>query len=138
MYYGLWAAGGQCPYDLVNSGFWYPNVFGWPRLWYSEAPYFLNLEDYILFAEKKGETLGFIHWWPNLYPLLMKYGLKSTCGTDNSLLVNRIREGKIFKVIVGKRVRGRELIKRVLISEALKIMREKLGFNKCQIGNMLE
>ncbi len=141
LYYGLWASSGECPYALADLGFWYPNVFGWPRLWYSETPRLLNRGDYILFAERKGEPLGFIHWWPNLYPLLIRDGWKAIYENGNSFdqSLDRIGEGKIFKIIVGKQVREeKEMVRRVLISEAIKIMKEKFAFKKCQIGNVPE
>jgi hypothetical protein len=141
LYYRLWTLSGECPYALADLGFWYPNVFGWPRLWYSETPRLLNREDYILFAERKREPLGFIHWWPNLYPLLIRDGWNAIYRNDNSFdqSLDRMEEGKIFKVIVGRKVgEGKKMVRRALMSEAIKIMKEKFGFKKCQITNVPE
>jgi hypothetical protein len=139
LYNKLWAVSGECPYALTDSGFWYSNVFGWPRLWYSEIANILNREDYILFAEKEGEVMGFIHWWPNLYPLLKEAGRKAIL-VGGSLVddtLDRIEEGKIFKIIVSKKaVKYRDLIEKALINEAMKLMKEKFNFKRCQIGNI--
>jgi hypothetical protein len=140
LYYGLWASSGECPYALADSGFWYTNVFGWPRLWYSETTRLLNRGDYILFAERKGEPLGFIHWWPNLYLLLAEGGWKAIFPNDTSdEPLNKIEEGKIFRIVVGKKAqKDREMVEQVLFSEAIRIMREKFKLKKCQIGNIPE
>jgi hypothetical protein len=139
LYYQLWNLSGECPYALTDSGFWYSNVFGWPRLWYSEIAHILNRDDYILFAEKEGGVMGFIHWWPNLYPLLKEAGRKAVL-VGGSLVddtLGKIEEGKIFKIIVNKKAgKDTNLVKRVLINESMKLMKEKFKFKRCQIGNI--
>jgi len=140
LYYDLWSRSGECPYDLVQSRFWYANAFGWPRLWYSETAYILNREEYILFAEKDGEAMGMIHWWPNLFPLLRDGDRKAIFIQEASVIevLNRIREGKIFKIIVGDRAgKHQSRVEKSLISEAMRMMKEKFQFRTCQVGNVL-
>jgi hypothetical protein len=140
-YYTLWTQSDDCPYDLGHSGFWYRNVFGWPRVWYSELSHFLNNEDYILFAEKKGEALGFLHWWPNIYPLLIKGGRKALYLSREEVEKNiqQINEAKIFKIVVTKKAKkDRDIIELALIIKAVKLMKERFGIRKCQIGNVSE
>jgi len=141
LYLNLWSQSKDCPYNLVNNGFWYTNVFEWPRIFYSEISHILNKDDYILFAEKNGEVVGFIHWWPNLYPLLIEGGRKAIFGTED--LINnslaKIDEGKVFKIIVSKKAKNdKDLIEKSLINEAAKIMKNKFKFKRCQIGNISE
>ena len=140
LYYDLWSRSGECPYDLAHSGFWYANAFRWPRLWYSETAYILNREEYILFAEKDGEAMGMIHWWPNIFPLLREGGRKAIFLQEALVneALNRIRGGKIFKIVVSDRAgkyRGR--VERSLINEAMRTMKEKFQFRICQVGNVL-
>lgn len=138
-YYTLWTLSDDCPYDLSHSGFWYRNVFGWPRAWYSEFSHFLNREDYILFAEKKGEALGFIHWFPNMYPLLIKGGRKALYVSREEVKKNleQIDEAKIFKIVVNRKAKkDRDIIERALIVKAIELMKETFGIRKCQIGNV--
>lgn len=140
LYYDLWSRSSECPYDLAHSGFWYANAFGWPQLWYSETAYILNREEYILFAEKDGEAMGMIHWWPNVFPLLRDGGRKAIFLQEASIneALNRIREGKIFKVIVSNRAgEYRNRVQRSLISKAMRMMKEKFHFRTCQVGNVL-
>jgi hypothetical protein len=140
LYYDLWTRSGECPYDLAHTGFWYANAFGWPRLWYSETAGIMNRGDYILFAYRGGEALGMIHWWPNLFPLLREEGRKAIF-LEESLAdeaLNRIREGKIFKIVVSERAgKYRDRVERSLISEAMRTMKEKFRFKTCQVGNVL-
>ncbi len=139
LYYKLWALNDNVIYDFRNNGFWYSNVFGWPRIWYSEVAHILNKDDYILFAEKNGETVGFIHWWPNLYPLLIDGGRKAIFGRERSIdkSLEIIEEGKIFKIIIANKAKDyKTLIGKALINEALKLMKYKYRFKKCQIGNI--
>jgi hypothetical protein len=138
-YYTLWTLSGDCPYDVGHSGFWYRNVFGWPRAWYSEFPHFLNREDYILFAEKKGETLGFVHWYPNIHPVLIKGGRKALYVSREEVKNNleQIDEAKIFKIVVARKAKkDRDLIERALIFKAMELMKEMYGIRICQIGNV--
>lgn len=139
LYYDLWVRSGECPYDLAHSGFWYVNAFGWPRLWYSETAYILNRDDFILFAEKDCEALGIIHWWPNLFQLFRDGGRKAIILPEalaNEAL-SKIEEGKIFKIVVSHRAgKYRDRIERSLISEAMRIMKEKYLFRTCQVGNV--
>jgi hypothetical protein len=140
LYYDLWSRSGECPYDLAHSGFWYANAFGWPRLWYSETACILNRDDYILFAEREGEAMGMIHWWPNLFPLLKEGGRKAIYLPESlaSEALTRIGEGKIFKIIVSDRAgKDRDRVERSLLSEAMRMMKEKYRFRTCQIGNVL-
>jgi hypothetical protein len=139
LYYQLWNLSGECPYALTDSGFWYSNVFGWPRVWYSEIAHILNRDDYILFAEKDGKVMGFIHWWPNLYPLWIQGGRKAIFVKDSLIdeTLETIEEGKIFKIVVSKKAgKYRDLIERALINESTKLMKEKFKFKQCQIGNI--
>ncbi|MEW6408876.1 MAG: hypothetical protein AB1488_02025 [Nitrospirota bacterium] len=139
MYYKLWSLSDDCPYYFGNYGFWYSNVFGWPRVWYSEIAHILNRDDYILFAEKGKEITGFIHWWPNLYSLMIKGGRKAIFVKENYVeeLLDNIQEGKIFKIIVNKKMKNdKDLIEKTLINEAVKIMKKKFKFKRCQIGNI--
>lgn len=139
LYYDLWIRSGECPYGLAHSGFWYANAFGWPRLWYSEAASILNRDGCILFAEKDGETLGMIHWMPNLFPLLREGGRKAVFLEEASVneTLNRIGEGKIFKLAVSDRAaRHRDRVERCLIGEAMRVMKEIYGFKTCQVGNV--
>jgi hypothetical protein len=140
LYYKLWSLSDDCPYYFGNYGFWYPNVFGWPRVWYSEIAHILNRDDYVLFAEKDGEVVGFIHWWPNLYPLFIEGGRKVIFVREGLVdeLLDKIEEGKIFKIIVTKKAKNdKDLIEKALINEALKLMKNKFKFKRCQIGNIL-
>lgn len=139
LYYKLWSLSDNFPYYFGNNVFWYSNVFGWPRVWYSDVAHILNKDDYILFAEKDGEIVGFIHWWPNLYPLLIEGGRKTIFGRESSIneLIDKIGEAKIFKIITSKKARDyKNLIEKALIEEALKVMKGNFGFKKCQIGNI--
>ena len=139
LYYKLWSLSDNCPYDFGNHGFWYSNVFGWPRVWYSEVASILSKDDYILFAEKDGEIVGFIHWWPNLYPLLIDGGRKAILGRESSIekSLEKIEEGKIFKIIITKKaINYKDLIEKALINEALKLMKNKFNFKRCQLGNI--
>lgn len=140
LYYKLWSLSDNCPYYFGNYDFWYPNVFGWPRVWYSEIAHILNKDDYVLFAEKDGEVVGFIHWWPNLYPLFIEGGRKAIFARESlsDELLDKIEEGKIFKIVVTKKAKNdTDLIEKALISEALKLMKNKFKFKRCQIGNIL-
>jgi hypothetical protein len=139
LYYDLWTRSGECPYDLADSGFWYANAFGWPRLWYSEAALILSREEYILFAERDGKAVGMIHWWPNVYPLLREGGRKAIFLPEDPAkqALNQIKEGKIFKIAVSDRAgRYRDRIVRSLIGGSLEMMKEKFQFQTCQIGNV--
>jgi hypothetical protein len=138
-YYETWIRGGECPYDLARTDFWYVNAFGWPRLWYTETPSVLTREDYILFAERDGEILGMIHWWPNVYPLLREKGRKAVFLPEPraSEALSAIREGKIFKIAVSDRAgKSRDRIVRSLIEESMRLMKHKHHLETCQIGNI--
>ena len=138
-YYKLWSSSDNCPYDFGHTGFWYQNVFGWPRVWYSEYPHLLNKDDYILFAEKNGEALGFLHWWPNIYPLLVKGGRKALYLSREEVQqkLEQIDEAKIFKIAVNRKAKkDRDVIEKALICKAVELMKEKFGIRKCQIGNI--
>jgi len=140
LYYDLWSRSGECPYDLANSGFWYANAFGWPRLWYSETAYILNRDEYILFAERDGRAIGMIHWWPNIFPHLRDGGRKAIFLQEALVndAPNPIRDGKIFKIIVSDRAgKYRDHVERSLIGEAMRLMKEKFQFRTCQVGNVL-
>ena len=139
LYYELWSASGDCPYNLGNDGFWYTNVFGWPRAWYSEISHLLRKDDYILFAEQNGEAVGFVHWWPNLYPLLREGGRSALFLSESSVgeALDKIEEGKIFKIVVSKKVKNdKDLIEKALVSKAVELMKEKFRFRRCQIANI--
>ncbi|MCL5422860.1 MAG: hypothetical protein M1461_10390 [Nitrospirae bacterium] len=139
LYYNLWSLSNECPYDFGNNDYWYSNVFGWPRVWYSEIAHILDRDDYILFAEKNGEAVGFIHWWPNVYPSLIKGGRRAIFVREHLVqeLLDTVEEGKIFKIIVTKKAKNdKNLIERALINEALELMRNKYRFKRCQIGNI--
>lgn len=139
LYYELWISSGECPYDLAHSGFWYVNAFGWPRLGYEETSCVLNQNEFILFAEKDGEPMGLIHWWPDLFPMLREGGRKAIFLPEASAreALNRIREGKIFKILVSKRAgKYRDRVERSLVSGAMSTMKEKFRFRTCQVGNM--
>jgi hypothetical protein len=141
LYYNLWTLSGECPYGLTDSGFWYPNVFGWPRVWYSEIAHILSKDNYVLFAEKNGKIVGFVHWWPNLYPLLREGGWKAIFVKESLVngILDKIEEGKIFKIIVSKKAaKYRDLVEKALINEAMRLMKEKFDFKRCQIGNISE
>jgi len=115
----------------------YCNIFGMPRIWYSDISYIFNFNDYILFAEKNQDVVGFIHWWPNLYPI-------TNCGPGSLFpersmvkrLLSKIKEGKIFKIVVKKEFKDDKEIERKLIFEALSIMKNKFKLKTCQIGNV--
>ncbi len=139
MYYELWSRSGECPYDLTHSGFWYVNAFGWPRLGYEETACILNQNEFILFAEMGGETVGMIHWWPDLFPLLRQEGRKAIFLPEASAreALKRIREGKIFKIVVSKQAgKYRDRVERSLVVEAMRVMKEKFLFRTCQVGNL--
>ncbi|HPJ93949.1 MAG TPA: hypothetical protein PLU81_06075 [Deltaproteobacteria bacterium] len=138
-YYKVWASSDDCLYDFGHYGFWYQNVFGWPRVWYSEYPHLLNKDEYILFAERNGETVGFIHWWPNIYPLLIKEGRKALYLSREEVVkkLEQIDEAKIFKIAVSRKAKkDRDVIEKALICNAAELMKEKFGIRKCQIGNI--
>jgi hypothetical protein len=138
-YYNVWSLSDNSPYDFGHSGFWYRNVFGWPRAWYSEYPHFLNKDDYILFAEKNGEVHGFVHWWPNIYPLLIKGGRTALYMSREQVQekLKQIDEAKIFKIAVSRKAKKeRDLIEKALICKAVELMKAKFGIRKCQIGNV--
>lgn len=139
LYYKLWSQSDHCPYEVRNYGFWYANVFGWPRIWYSELAQILNKDDYILFAEKDGDVVGFIHWWPNLYSLLIEGGRKAIFGREGSIkeALEKIEEGKIFKIVIAKKTEDyKDLVAAALMNEAFKIMKNRYNFKKSQIGNI--
>jgi len=138
-YFDIWVESGLFPYAFRKTELWYPNVFGWPRLWYEELPYVLCNEDYILFAEIDGETVGFIHWWPNIYPIVRSKGIKSVYTTfpETDQLLDKINEGKIFRIAVSPKAKiPKEKIEQELIRASIKRMKEKYQFKKCQIGNI--
>ena len=88
-----------------------------------------------------GEVVGFIHWWPNLYPLLIEGGRKAIFGAEDLInkSLEKIDEGKVFKIIVSKKAKNeKNLIEKALIYEAGKFMKNKFKFKRCQIGNIAE
>ena len=139
LYYRLWTESGDCPYDLAHNGLWRVNAFGWPRAWYAELPPALSCPGTILFAERDREPLGFVHWWPNVYPALLAGGRKALYPDEEEKKIppGIIEEGKIFKLVVGRNgERVRERIERALLLEGVRVMREEFGLRRFQVGNV--
>jgi hypothetical protein len=139
LYYRLWTESGDCPYDLADNGLWRVNAFGWPRAWYAELPPALSRPGTILFAERDGEPLGFVHWWPNVYPALRAGGRKALYPDEECVTLSPgiAEEGKIFKLVVGRNgERVRERIERALLLEGVRVMREEFGIRRLQVGNV--
>lgn len=138
-YYRLWTESGDCPYDLADNGLWRVNAFGWPRAWYAELPPALSCAGTILFAERDGEPLGFVHWWPNVYPALRAGGRRALFPDDEGKGISPAinGEGKIFKLVVGRKAKAaRERIERALLFEGMRVMRDDFGLRTLQVGNI--
>jgi len=141
LYYDIWTESSLFPYAFRETELWFPNVFGWPRLWYDELPYILRSKDYILFAEVDGKAAGFIHWWPNIYPLVKSNGVHSIYATlpETEKLFAQIKEGKIFRIAVSpKAPLPKKEVEGILLQAAMKTMKEQYQMEKCQVGNIPE
>ncbi len=139
LYYRLWTESGECPYDLVDNGLWYVNAFGWPRAWYEDLSPLLSLPGSILVAERDGEPVGFLHWWPNVYPLWAAGGRQALYleGKEPHDLPGAVQGGKVFRLAVSRSAgRDRGRIERAMVLEGVRVMREKFGLGKVQVGNI--
>lgn len=135
-YEQIWLASGDLPVAYSQkggtSGSWLSQ-----RPWYDDVSPWISQEDAIIFAEYRGEAVGFIHWWPNMYRVFSRLGRSFfTVSLDKvGDLIRENGEAKIFKLAVLKSVaKQRTWVANCLVQQALYLMVERHGLSTCQIS----
>lgn len=135
-YNQIWLASGDFPVAFSQkrgtSGSWLNQ-----RPWYEDVSPWISQEDSVIFAEYQGETVGFVHWWPNLYRIFSELGrsLFTVSPREIGDLIRANGEAKIFKLAVAKSAgKQRTRITEYLVQQVLHLLVERYGISNCQIS----
>jgi len=135
-YYRLWSESGGLPLNPTGKA---PRFGGWLDLrpWYSDVSSLLSHEAFILFAELKGEPIGLVHWWPNLYRLVARHGrgVMGAPASEAPGLTREAGEAKLFKLAISPKAGSNAgVVAGALFSTALSLMSREFGVRTAHVS----